>query len=491
MMRWSITGRVVLALALVAALTACITSAAIRWTASPSLAAVMAIALAAPVCLWAGRLATSSWSKVIRAVRDGVISLRDHDFSMSIARVPNQELSELISAYNALGDLLRRERLDLYQRELLLDTVIQTTPLVMVLTNSVGRVVYSNIAARQFFRGGRKLEGLDFQTLLSDAPAPLHEALNFTAGSGADTVPAAGPLPAAGLLPAAGPSPAAGPTGDSLFTMEVAGEPQVYHLSQRSFHLNAQGHRLILLKQLTRELAAQEVAVWKKVIRVIAHELNNSLAPIASLVNSGRLLSQDLAAAHQAPEASPAHKQLARIFTTIGDRTAHLTSFIDGYARFAKLPRPRLAPVNWSDFLGRLEGTTPFRIEGTLPERPANMDVSQLEQVMINLLKNAAESGSAAQDIAIAIRDSGQATERGQSTALGQGAGFVIEVADRGTGLAEHVLRDALLPFYSTKPAGTGLGLTLCREIVEAHEGRLSIANRDGGGALVTLWLPG
>ena len=448
MMRLSLTGRVALAAWLAAAVAACIASAMIRWTASASIATLVGIAVALPVAIWAARAATYSWSQVVRAVRDGVLSLKDHDFSISIARVPNKELSELVTAYNALGELLRRERLDLYQRELLLDTVIQTTPLVMVLTNCVGRVVYSNIAARQLFHGGRKLEGLDFPTLLSDIPAPLREALSGTPSAG----------------------------GDSLFTLEVGDESQVYHLSQRSFHLNAQGHRLILLKQLTRELAAQEVAVWKKVIRVIAHELNNSLAPIASLVHSGHLLSQDL------PAESPARKHLERIFTTVGDRTAHLTSFIDGYARFAKLPRPRLAPVTWTDFLTCLEGTTDFRVEGALPERPANLDVSQFEQVMINLLKNAAESGSAPEEIAVAIREAHDA---------GIGRGFVVEVADRGSGLAEHVLRDALLPFYSTKPAGTGLGLTLCREIVEAHEGRLSIANRDGGGALVTLWLPG
>jgi nitrogen fixation/metabolism regulation signal transduction histidine kinase len=206
---------------------------------------------------------------------------------------------------------------------------------------------------------------------------------------------------------------------------------------------------------------------------VIAHELNNSLAPIASLVHSGRLLSQDLAG-REAP-------QLERIFTTIGDRTAHLTSFIDGYARFAKLPQPQLTAVSWPDFLNRLEATMPFRVEGALPQRPANIDVGQLEQVMINLLKNAAESGSTPQDITVAVREAQHA---------GQGSGFVLEVADRGSGLKDPVLRDALLPFYSTKPAGTGLGLTLCREIVEAHEGRLTIANRDGGGALVTLWLP-
>jgi nitrogen fixation/metabolism regulation signal transduction histidine kinase len=252
--------------------------------------------------------------------------------------------------------------------------------------------------------------------------------------------------------------------------MEVEGEPQVYHLSQRRFHLNAQPQQLLLLKQLTRELAAQEVAVWKKVIRVIAHELNNSLAPITSLAHSGRLLAQE-------------HAQLDRVFTTIGDRAAHLASFIDGYARFAKLPRPLPTAVDWPQFMDRLRGAMAFELEGALPSRQGYFDASQLEQVMINLLKNAAESGSRPEEITVTVRDRGDDS--------------VLEVADRGSGLTENVLRDALLPFYSTKATGTGLGLTLCREIVEAHGGRLSLANRtdaksDGTitGAVVTLWIP-
>jgi nitrogen fixation/metabolism regulation signal transduction histidine kinase len=172
----------------------------------------------------------------------------------------------------------------------------------------------------------------------------------------------------------------------------------------------------------------------------------------------------------------PDATQLERVFTTIGERAAHLASFIDGYARFAKLPRPRPAPVGWPEFLARLEGTMRFRIDGPLPHRQASFDASQLEQVMINLLKNAAESGSSPDEISVSVR--------------AQAEGFIVEVADRGSGLSEHVLRDALLPFYSTKPTGTGLGLTLCREIVEAHGGRLSLANRTGGGAVVTMWLP-
>ena len=128
------------------------------------------------------------------------------------------------------------------------------------------------------------------------------------------------------------------------------------------------------------------------------------------------------------------------------------------------------------EYLARIAAAQPFRIEGSLPQREASFDVGQLEQVMINLLKNAAESGSPPEGISVGVHPRAQ--------------GFLIEVADRGTGLSEQVLRDALLPFFSTKPSGTGLGLTLCREIVEAHGGRLTLANRPDGGAIVSIHLP-
>ena len=108
-------------------------------------------------------------------------------------------------------------------------------------------------------------------------------------------------------------------------------------MSQRQFLLNAMPHRLLLLKQLTREINSQEVATWKKVISVIAHELNNSLAPISSLAHSGQLLTQSGQASDSA--------QLLKVFRTIEDRARHLAGFIEGYAQFAKLPQPRLAPV--------------------------------------------------------------------------------------------------------------------------------------------------
>ena len=431
--RTSLAGRVALAVALVGVAAAVGAALATRWLGSAWLGAGLTVLILAPFIVWLSVRVTEPWMRVLNAVRDGIVSLRDHDFSISVSPPAARELHELVTAYNSLGELLRRERLDLYQRELLLDTMIQTSPLALVLTNAADRVVYSNVAARQLLMGGRKLEGLELSSVLGGAPPALREALAAE--------------------------------GDRLFTMDVAGESHVFHLSQRRFLLNTQPHRLVLLKQLTRELAAQEVAIWKRVIRVIAHELNNSLAPISSLAHSGRLLVHE-----------PDPVQLERVFSTIENRAAHLTTFIEGYARFAKLPRPRPQAVPWPTFLARLEGAATFRVCGTLPERPGHFDSSQLEQVMINLLKNAAESGSPPEEITVSGSE--------------HGGGFVIEVADRGAGLTEEVLRDALLPFFSTKPTGTGLGLTLCREIVEAHGGRLSLANRTDGGALVSVWLP-
>ncbi len=256
---------------------------------------------------------------------------------------------------------------------------------------------------------------------------------------------------------------------DTLFTLGIGADSAVYRFSQREFLLNATRHQLWLLERLTRELAAQEISVWKKVIRVIAHELNNSVAPISSLVHSGR---------HLAREADPATlgPQLERIFATIGERTSHLAVLIDGYARFAKLPRPRLAPMQWEPFLTPLATTLGARIDGPLPATQTLADAGQLEQVLINLVKNARESGSPPEQITLRV--------------LAHAGGVRLEIADRGTGLSEQALRDALLPFFSTKASGTGLGLTLCREIIEAHGGRITLANRSGGAAVVSVHLP-
>ena len=400
----------------------------------PWLAGLLVGLILAPLIAWSGTRLTAHWSRTVRAVNDGILSLKDRDFSMSVTCTTRDEVGELANNYNGLGDQLRVERQSLYQRELMLDTVIQATPLALVLTNDADAVLYSNSSARRLFAEGRKLEGDRFVRYLERAPGPLREAIERG--------------------------------GDTLFTLEIGGEPEVYHVSQRSFLLNSVPHRLLLLKQLTREINSQEVATWKKVIRVIAHELNNSLAPISSLAHSGQILAN----------APPNPEQLLRVFSTIEDRARHLAGFIEGYAQFAKLPQPRLAPVDWKILIERLRAVVSFQLVGSLPKRTANFDTGQIEQALINLLKNARESGADPASIELAVSPIAQ--------------GFSIEVRDSGPGFSGTALENALVPFYSTKVSGTGLGLTLCREIIEAHGGRLRIANRAGGGAVISLWLP-
>ena len=204
---------------------------------------------------------------------------------------------------------------------------------------------------------------------------------------------------------------------------------------------------------------------WKKVIRVISHELNNSLAPVASLAHSGGELLK-----RGQPE------RLGPVLTTIEERARHLERFIQGYARFAKLPSPQLERVSCTELVERLHGAAVFSMDGDIPDAMLRIDSAQIEQALLNLLKNAAESGTEPHEVQLRIRAIPDWTR--------------IEVLDRGSGMSSQVLANALLPFYSTKRDGTGLGLALAREIAEAHGGRLLLRNRDGGGLSVSMSLP-
>jgi len=432
-LRFSIAGRLALLLTLLLVF-ATATGAWLSRTLDPWwLGWVAALLIAVPLAWLGVQRIVSPVTSVIRALTDGAESLKDNDFSISIASDRSDELGDLVAAHNQLGAALRDERQTLFQRELLLDTVIQTTDIALVLANANDQVVYSNAAARHLFNRGRPLNGHRYSALLKEAPAAFRDAVELRRSG--------------------------------LFTIE-GDEPQTYHLSQESFTLNTQPHRLYLFKQLTQELGRQEVATWKKVIRVISHELNNSLAPISSLAHSGQTL-----VAKQGED-----ERLATIFSTIEDRSSHLKKFIESYARFARLPAPRPERVDWAEFIDRLKNAVEFRLEEPLPDIDCRVDPTQFEQVLINLLTNAHESGSAPEHIVVAVGVHGDKT--------------VITVTDRGGGISEEVLKSALLPFYSTKASGTGLGLPLCREIVEAHGGRLTLVNFPDSGLQVRISLP-
>jgi two-component system nitrogen regulation sensor histidine kinase NtrY len=440
MIRRSLAGRVLSWLLPLLVVALVLPVALSHWLQDDLLAVLLSALVVLPLAAWAIHRGLRSTRSLFRALAGSVNSYRDGEYNFGIHWQGSDELAELVRSHAALGEVLREQRQTLVQRELLLDTMVQNTPVAMLLVapggDGVRRVVFANVAARKLLHGGWKLEGQDYDTLVAASPVEMREALARS--------------------------------GDSLFAIgseEDDEEEQVYHLARRNFRLNGRPHELLLLRLLTNELRRQEVMTWKKVIRVISHELNNSLAPVASLAHSGAELVR-----------RGKHERLEEVFGTIEDRARHLEGFIRGYARFAKLPQPQLHTVHWRAFLEGLQRQIGFELSMQASDIDGRIDLAQIEQALLNLLKNAHESGTTADGVSVRV------------TRL---PGWVrIEVMDRGTGMNDAVLQNALVPFYSTKRNGTGLGLALTREIIEAHGGRLSLHNRDGGGLCVAIQLP-
>ncbi|WP_233999472.1 sensor histidine kinase [Pseudoalteromonas sp. T1lg22] len=392
---------------------------------------VLALALGVVQALFV-TLVVSPVAKGLQAVESGLLNFKDGDFSTTLAYQGNNELGDLCALYNETANKLHQERQWIYQRELMLDKVLHNSPQALLLVNSKGQIVYTNHSARGLLFAGTKVEGETLSNLFSGMPEAIAEALQRG--------------------------------GEGLFSVEQEQQQrQTWHLATGEFLLNNQPHNLFILKPMTREISRQEVQVWKKVIRIISHELNNSLAPISSMLHSGRLIAQ-----------RSDDERLERVFNTIDERIARLSEFVQGYGKFAKLPQPQLSKFSWAELIQGLSQQWQFKVKGELAEFGYG-DETQIQQLLINLLKNAHEAGGAAEDVWLSVESHGQQ---------------LICVGDKGKGMTETVMASALVPFYSTKSSGSGLGLALCREICEAHHGDISLHNQPQGGLVVRVNLP-
>ncbi|MEQ3696188.1 MAG: HAMP domain-containing sensor histidine kinase [Pseudomonadales bacterium] len=397
----------------------------------------LSIALGAGTFVLVNRYLLRRLRRALKALEFGLLNLQDNDYSITIEQRDGAEFVTLAKHFNAAAAVLRREKMSIYQRELLLDRILQSSSNLLLLFDQTGRVLFSNDAARKYFAQGKRIEGALVADVLHGAPTAFADAeRNMTKG---------------------------------LFsvTAQEDGERvnQSWHIDKAVVRIHTEETTMLSFRHMSEELNRQEVSVWKKVIRVISHEINNSLGPIMSMVHSGKMITQ-----------SSDDNRLTRVFTTLGDRADHLNQFVLGYAKFARLPSPQKASHKWLPFLQRLQTLQHFNIECDLPELASTFDESQLEQAIINLVTNAHEASTTDDSVTVSV--------------VSKRDGVEVNVLDEGKGMSDDVLAQAFIPFYSTKQRGSGIGLTLVREIVEAHHGVLNISNRDGGGLRVSLWLP-
>ena len=221
-------------------------------------------------------------------------------------------------------------------------------------------------------------------------------------------------------------------------------------------------HRLLVISDISRALRDEERQTWRRLIRVMGHELNNSLAPLKSVAESLR----DILGRRQLPD--DWREDMTSGLALIASRTEALSRFVDGYARLAKLPSPRPAPLDVGAWIHRVAGLEQ-RLAIRVLDGPAlaiQADAGQLEQLLINLIRNAVDAS----------------LETGGGVQVGwqkNGESLEVLVRDEGPGLSNP--GNVFIPFFTTKPGGSGIGLVLSREIAEAHGGTLDAASVEHG----------
>ena len=245
-----------------------------------------------------------------------------------------------------------------------------------------------------------------------------------------------------------------------------------WELRRSTFRQGGAPMQLLVLTDLSQVLREEERQAWQRLVRVLSHEINNSLAPIQSIAGSLRAL------LGRTPRPADADEDLERGLDVIGTRAESLGRFMRGYARMARLPAPALAPVEvgaWVERVARLEKRRPVRVRPG-PPTTLNADRDQLEQLLINLVNNAVDA---------AAETSGDV----EITWERQNGELDLRVVDEGPGLP--ATRNLFTPFFTTKRSGTGIGLVLSRQIAEAHGGSLTLEDRaDTHGCVARLRLP-
>ena len=383
----------------------------------------------------------------LRTLANLLEAMREGDYSIRARQAAEEEaLGEVMQQVNAMAATLRAQRLGALEATMLLRKVMAEIDVAVFAFDPEQKLKLINKAG---------------ETMLAQ---PAERLMNLTAGElGLDEV----------LVGAEG-------AGSEILQRTFPGGSGRWGVHRGSFREGGVPHQLLVLSDLTKTLREEELLAWQRIVRVLGHELNNSLTPIKSI--AGSLLSL----LKREPLDADWREDTEHGLEIIASRSESLGRFLSSYARLAKLPKPKLAPVDIGAMARRiaaLETRLPVVVTQG-PEITLRADGDQLEQVLINLIRNGVEAS---------LEQGWQHAERLVEVSwavhtMSVGSQIEIKVADRGPGLANTA--NLFVPFFTTKPGGSGIGLVLCRQIIEAHGGGLRLENREPGPgceAMVTL----
>ena len=429
--------RRILARALLAGLAGSAIAIIVLWTggSSPKLAWTLTIFI---IVSWLG-FAFSAQNRVtfpLRTLSNMLAALHEGDFSIRARGAGRSDaLGEVLHEVNALGETLRLQRLGALEATALLRKVMEEIDVAVFALDSDNRLRLINRAGERILN------------------RPAERALGRTAAE----------LGIENCL-----------TVETPHIAQIAfpGKMGKWEIHRGSFREGGKPHHLLLISDLSQALREEERLAWQRLIRVIGHELNNSLAPIKSVAeNLSGLIARD-------DRPSDWEDDMRHGLAVIAGRSDGLARFMNAYARLARLPAPQLRPVDVSTWVQRAASLDPRKQipVNPGPELSIQADPDQLDQVLINLVKNAVDA----------------ALETGGGVQVGwdKRNGFLeVWVRDEGPGIPSA--SNLFVPFFTTKPGGSGIGLVLSRQIAEAHGGSLSLENvMSGRGCEARLRIP-
>jgi two-component system, NtrC family, nitrogen regulation sensor histidine kinase NtrY len=432
--------RRILLLTLAAGGAGVVVSIAMLWTGDYS-AKVQWTLAALILGVWLG-FAFAVRERVVRPlqiVSNLLAALHEGDFSIRARGAHHEDaLGEVMLEVNELAETLRQQRLGALEATALLRKVMEEIDVAVFALDGDDRLRLAN-------RAGERLLGRPIERLLGADAADL--------GLRACLVEEAAPI----------------------LDLTFPGRTGRFEVRRGTFRQGGLAHRLIVLSDVSRALREEERQAWQRLIRVMGHELNNSLAPIKSIAHSlEQLIARD-------PKAPDWEDDLRRGLGVIGARSESLSRFMDGYARLARLPPPRFQNVEVGALVRRvcgLETRLPVAVVPG-PETTMRADADQLEQLLINLVRNGVD----------AALETGGGVRVGWQRVNGSPAALEVFVEDDGPGVPNT--SNLFVPFFTTKQAGSGIGLVLSRQIAEAHGGTLTLRNREPeSGCRARLHLP-